>query len=1453
MVDDINPSPTGQVGVVDPTITPLDEVKRLGLYPKSDPAALTNLMARLKDVTRPDGLINGQKVVVKLLGESQPRELTTETGFPNQFSPEERKNLLFASDVASLTGGIAKTTYEITRHEGLSRYEAGTDDQAILKEIALVADQNAIDEKLVIKNMGLITRNLSAFQSILVVHLFGQARNSGAPGLITPTSDADRDEDKAKDQEEEEKAIVAGVGAWLADQDTAEGGGAEDAEEGEEGKAEDEDADIKEGEKGKTEDEDAQVGEEDVGAEEEKTAQAEDESPSKDEQAPTKSERTTPSQSESSEELVDNADQILVAANQPLIQNRAGQQPIADNKKTPSPTVDDDQESNVVPTPPATPTPDLQHEINWAYQHALFELFGTHGIYVNLLDDQPALQAQLNELQRYIYQEIATDLGSYSDKELLRFYISKQLRNDYLPTLYKKINLNGEFGKRLNNFYNSLGRHYEQAEGAAKKQQLQASLQTVGAVSSANTEVVSRKADAKQLFSVTLLSTINADNQILLQSVTATLDSMLMVYGIAETTNLIMSIRPEWLEMSFGLPRGSLTASNADRFRSLLSSYAQVRMSSLARVSVLPEQGMAGMGGLPAQGADYTKITQEEYGHRLEPIVSTREVIKNNSTDGSGDLVAEAIAPSAMHQKVQKSLALLESAWKVLTPEDQLAIYLYCDIPVPPLIKVQFEKDGKLSPTDSLPLVFNFLDYDQFDPDKTFLRKQLVPYIMRVKGKVFKVGLSPLLTSEGREIFDYSSSEEYVEKVAEAKSALAVSSVAQLEPDQQKRVVQELGYKDVEEFYQAHNQVVQLEERTQADGSAMVVATVAYQVATEVPSAMQVALVQDELMSAGPERTDLGKLTDLAGVGTAGYDAGGSRTAGGFLANGLKNYATKKLAKKATQKGALAAATKLGMNAIPVLGTAASLTIAALQNKRIRETAAALATYGLAQTVFALSTLGGMAGFFIGGALGFLAGGPAGAFAGGLTGAHVGAQIIPWQWGDNFGFSPRRPPSLGDMLSTEQPYSTSEPGMETLRSSANAGGGMSPLEVNIPAPETMNVNLPGGTSGLGAGETAGSGSATGAGSTMAATEAATAGKVAAAAKAGAGLGWGLSWLNGMSVATLSPLIGTVGIMTLTTTTILVLVGAFIVPVPIREDPWKNPDPEEDDASRFVKITKTANPSSIENNTPTDIRYTVTIEPVGNYSIKITNSEDKFFGFGTNVPKIQSGLGAFPQEPIDGSITKEYTVNIGKGIVDTLIVNTVTIWFDVYDANGFLIASAQSLSGSAQLRIGDPVMGCWPTKGTIKQLPFGGYSHRQDAIHPSLGMDLDAFDIAADVGTNIYTPFSGKLCRRDTGTVAALKSSYGMSLNLYFKIGDQDAVMIFGHLHRTDLDPTECKDVNAGDIIGVTGNTGSGSGPHLHLELRAKGILLKDIMIDGQVMIDRFNKKQNTWVQSCYGN
>jgi len=28
MVDDINPSPTGQVGVVDPTITPLDEVKR---------------------------------------------------------------------------------------------------------------------------------------------------------------------------------------------------------------------------------------------------------------------------------------------------------------------------------------------------------------------------------------------------------------------------------------------------------------------------------------------------------------------------------------------------------------------------------------------------------------------------------------------------------------------------------------------------------------------------------------------------------------------------------------------------------------------------------------------------------------------------------------------------------------------------------------------------------------------------------------------------------------------------------------------------------------------------------------------------------------------------------------------------------------------------------------------------------------------------------------------------------------------------------------------------------------------------------------------------------------------------------------------------------------------------------------------------------------------------------
>lgn len=1378
---------------MDPTITPLDEVKRLGLYPKSDPAALTNLMARLKEVTRPDGLINGQKVVIKLLGESQPRELTTETGLPNQFSPEERKNLLFASDVASLTGGIAKTTYEITKHEGLSRYEAGTDDQAILKEIALVANQNAIDEKLVIKNMGLITRNLSAFQSILVVHLFGQARNSGAPGLITPTSDADSNEDEAKAEEEEKKAIVAGVEAWLADQDTAEGGGAEDADEGEEGKAEDEDADAKEGEEEKTEDKDTQVGEEDTGVEEEKAAEVDE-----------------------------------------------------------KPTLEEDQQPTTTSTAPTPPTPDLQHEINWAYQHALFELFGAHGIYVNLLDDQPTLQAQLNELQRYIYQEIATDLGSYSDKELLRFYISKQFRNEYLPTLYKKINLNGEFGKRLNNFYNSLGRHYEQVEGAAKKQQLQASLQTVGAVSSANTEVVSRKADVKQLFSVTLLSTINADNQILLQSVTATLDSMLMVYGIAETTNLIMSIQPEWLEMSFGLPRGSLTAGNADRFRSLLSSYAQVRMSSLARVSVLPEQGMVGMGGLPAQGADYTKITQEEYGHRLEPIVSTREVIKNNSADGSGDLVAEAVAPSAMHQKVQKSLALLESAWKAHTPEEQLAIYLYYDIPIPPLIKVQFEKDGKLSPTDSLPLVFNFLDYEQFDPDRTFLREQLVPYIMRVKGKVFRVGLSPLLTSEGREIFDYSSSEEYVEVVAEAKSALAVSSVAQLDPEQQRRVVQELGYIDVEEFYQAHNQVLRLEERTQADGSAVVVTTVSFQVAAALPNAMQVALVQDELRATESEKTDLGKLADQAGMGAASYSAGGSRSAGGFLANSLKNYATNKLARNTAQKGAIVALSKAGLKAIPVAGAALTVGAAVLQNKHLREMAAALTTYGLAQTVFALSTLGGMAGFFIGGALGFLAGGPAGAFAGGLAGAHVGAQIVPWQWGSNFGFSPRRPPSLGDMLSTEQPYSTSEPGMETLRSSANAGGGMSPLNVNIPAPETMNINLPGGTSGLGAGETVGAG------------EAATAGKVAAAAKAGAGLGWGLSWLNGMSIATLSPLIGTVGIMTLTTTTILVLVGALIVPVPTRDSGRRTEDPNDISGSQFADITKTPSTTQIENNTPTEVTYTIEIEPIGNFSIEILSVEDKFSGLGTVDPDVLPispvNAASFPSGQIDDAVSVDYTVTLGENTTDALIVNTVKVWFKAIDANGFLVSYEELAIASASVKVGNPKLGCWPTSGSLSQLPYDDDPNKS-LSHNWLGgekVESDAFDIAAVLGTKVFTPFEGDVCK---GTFDAL--GYGNYVKLSFKLGDSPLVLIFAHLNEIYLtDDYYCtrqqKHVLPGQQIGTVGKSGNSSGPHLHYELQANsaGIRLKDIIIDGSLTVKQAiaaRNKDGKWlpVYSCF--
>ncbi len=82
------------------------------------------------------------------------------------------------------------------------------------------------------------------------------------------------------------------------------------------------------------------------------------------------------------------------------------------------------------------------------------------------------------------------------------------------------------------------------------------------------------------------------------------------------------------------------------------------------------------------------------------------------------------------------------------------------------------------------------------------------------------------------------------------------------------------------------------------------------------------------------------------------------------------------------------------------------------------------------------------------------------------------------------------------------------------------------------------------------------------------------------------------------------------------------------------------------------------------------------------------------------------------------------------------------------------------------------------------------------------------DIAADKNTPIYSAFDGEIIVAD----------YDQWNGNYLKIShDNDIMTVYCHCEKLNVKKGDY--VNAGDIIGYVGSTGSSTGPHLHFELR----------------------------------
>lgn len=99
------------------------------------------------------------------------------------------------------------------------------------------------------------------------------------------------------------------------------------------------------------------------------------------------------------------------------------------------------------------------------------------------------------------------------------------------------------------------------------------------------------------------------------------------------------------------------------------------------------------------------------------------------------------------------------------------------------------------------------------------------------------------------------------------------------------------------------------------------------------------------------------------------------------------------------------------------------------------------------------------------------------------------------------------------------------------------------------------------------------------------------------------------------------------------------------------------------------------------------------------------------------------------------------------------------------------------------------------------------------------------DFAAPVGTPVIAPGAGRVLWSnwvdDTWADNLLWLKGGISFVL--DCGDSEPTFVFGHLSTSFFEPGDW--VEAGTLIGYTGNTGMSSGPHLHFEALLPGYIL----------------------------
>ncbi|MGA9533129.1 MAG: M23 family metallopeptidase [Anaerolineales bacterium] len=96
------------------------------------------------------------------------------------------------------------------------------------------------------------------------------------------------------------------------------------------------------------------------------------------------------------------------------------------------------------------------------------------------------------------------------------------------------------------------------------------------------------------------------------------------------------------------------------------------------------------------------------------------------------------------------------------------------------------------------------------------------------------------------------------------------------------------------------------------------------------------------------------------------------------------------------------------------------------------------------------------------------------------------------------------------------------------------------------------------------------------------------------------------------------------------------------------------------------------------------------------------------------------------------------------------------------------------------------------------------------------------DIVAPLGTSVSAAGSGYVMWAGYGLYRGVEDEtdpYGLAVAIQHDFGYRDQVLFTVYAHLKEIDVIKGQYVNVGDLVGLVGDTGHASGPHLHFEVR----------------------------------